>query len=162
MSARLLKCYGYECIENNVKHPKEDLFLYKGHNYCAVHYSEKLKEDEDRAYLYGIIKEYYHVEYPTGVMLGQIKKYTSREHQNYTLRGIAETIKFMATKPNVYMDTNKGIGLVPYLYEEAKMEYMKILATKPLVKTDIRETEMTIQKNKFKKDIKRKTFDFGE
>ena len=159
MAIRLLKCY-YDGDET--KYPKEELHEFHGKNYCLPHYNLKVQEDRDRNKLYAMIRRYYHVKYPTGLMMGQIKKFQTVN--GYTLAGIAETVDYMASLSWVAMDETKGLGLVPYLYEEANnAKTQKLAQVADMKKVPIQST-ITVDKNKFngQRTIKAKKFDFGE
>lgn len=158
---RKLKCYGKSCVENNLKYDRDDLYKYAGKNYCYKHYNKKLIEKRDRNKLYAIIKKYYLVSYPSGLMMGQIKKFV--EVNGYTYTGIAETIEYMASKPSISLDSSKGLGLVPYLYEEAMNVYNSSSAGAKEADFDVQN--VTVNENKFKEENEvksKKTFDFND
>ena len=102
MTRRLLKCYGDSCVAENKKYPQDELYQYGGKNYCFKHYHQKLKDKQDRQRLYGLISKNFNIEYPTGLMLSQIKKFQDINH--YTLEGIAEAVDYMSTQSWVNMD----------------------------------------------------------
>lgn len=161
---RLLKCYGDSCVENSIKYPKDKLFEYKGKNYCFEHLQEKQHEDEDRIKVYAMIKKYFKIPYPTTLMMLQIKKF--QKENGYTLAGIAETIDYMASLPWVTLDSSKGLGLIPYVYDDAfnesiRRKDMQIKAEEDIVKSKT----ITVKEDKFtsnKLKTNNKKFDFGD
>lgn len=85
--------------------------------------SEKDQEKEDWAELYHYIIEIYGHK-PTGMMFKQLGDYR-KDPYNYTNKGMYLTLKyFYETKEQEAME-NTGLGIIPYIYEEAKKNYMK-------------------------------------
>lgn len=164
MPRRLLKCYGDSCVAENKKYPQDELYQYGGKNYCFKHYHQKLKDKQDRQRLYGLISKNFNIEYPTGLMLSQIKKFQDINH--YTLEGIAEAVDYMSTQSWVNMDVKFGLGLVPHVYEDAKEEKIRKDMQASVIKNkqSITDTkEVTIKEKKFEEEskvIKSDKFDF--
>lgn len=115
--ARLLKCYGW-CDE---KHLKEDLIMYKNKNYCAKCLERKEYDDVGRVKLKEQIKKSYGIDYPTGFMLKQSKKF--REEQGYTYQNQAKAIWFADTVQHKEMDEKYGLGIIPFVINQAIIYY---------------------------------------
>lgn len=163
---RMLKCFGKECEQELKKYPKSELFAYKNKNYCFKHFQQKQKEDEDRAKLYGMIKKYFNISYPTGLMLAQIKKFQTVN--GYSLESMADTIDYMASLPWVVLDSSKGLGLIPYVYDDAYNE--RIRSKSAQIKAEeyqqsVKKQVVEINEDKFFNDnvkTNKKKFNFGD
>lgn len=115
--ARLLKCYG-TCEK---KYLKEELTKYKGKNYCQACLKEKRRNDEDYEFLLMKIRTSYNIPYPSGMMLRQIKTFKENRGYSYYNQGLAiEYIKNVLRKK---METKYGLGLVPYVIDDAVKYY---------------------------------------
>lgn len=114
---RLLKCYG-TCGE---KHPKTELTKYKNLNYCITCYRDKMKNDQERQDLLNVISSVYDIPYPTGFMLRQMKQF--KEDRNYSYGDQAKAILYSKNILNKVMKSNYGLGLIPYVIEDAKKYY---------------------------------------
>jgi len=123
LMARQYKCYGF-CGE---KYPKEELQLYKTHNHCKPCYERKVKETEDREELYRMVCQLFNLNFPTGLMLRQIKQF--REERNYTYKNIYFTIDYIVRLQKVKLQPQYGIALVPHYYDEM-LRYYKNLQEK--------------------------------
>ena len=115
--ARLLKCYGW-CEK---KHPKEDLVLYNSKNYCFPCLSRKEYDDVGRSKLHKQIRKSYGIGRPTGFMLKQSKKF--REEQGYTYQNQAKAIWFADTVQHKEMDEKYGLGIIPFVINDAIIYY---------------------------------------
>lgn len=147
----LYKCYG-TC---DGKYPKDEMVEYKGKNYCKECYEIKFKEDTDREKLYKYLQEIFNINYPTGLMLKQIKEY--REDRNYSYKNIYFTLKYMVEIQKKQLQMQYGIALVPHFYDEM-LSYYKRLAEKR-ANTVIEKQEpikIIIKPFEFKNDYKEK------
>jgi len=162
---RLLKCYGKECEEQGKKYPKEELYEHNGKNYCFEHLQARQHEERDRAKLNTVIKQVFHIPYPSMRMKAQIKRF--QQEYSYNLNDIADTIDYMSSLSRVIIDESKGLGLVPYIYDEAMAERLRkqqaqaVAVEKPAIKKRV----ITVSEDKFKTNdlaSKNKKFDFGE
>ena len=115
--ARLLKCYG-TCEK---KYPKEELTKYKGKNYCQTCLKEKRHNDEDYQSLLLQIRKSYNIPYPTGMMLRQIKAF--KNDRGYSYRNQVLAIEYIDNVLRKSMHTKYGLGLVPYVIDEAVAYY---------------------------------------
>lgn len=115
--ARLLKCYG-TCEK---KHLKQELTKHKGKNYCQVCLKEKRRNDEDYQFLLMKIKTSYNIPYPNGMMLKQIKTFKEDRGYSYHNQGLA--IDYIRNVLRKKMETKYGLGLVPYIFDDAVRYY---------------------------------------
>ncbi|PEN61657.1 hypothetical protein [Bacillus wiedmannii] len=138
MSKRLLKCYG-TCGE---KYPQSELTKYKNANHCLPCYQAKVKEVEDREKLYELIKKTFNLNFPTGLMLKQVKQF--REERQYTYKNIAFTIDYIVRIKKMKLHMQYGIALVPHFYDEM-IAYYKDLKRRREQMKDIKPRKVTVK-----------------
>lgn len=80
-----------------------------------------MKDDEERLELINVISSVYDIPYPTGFMLRQMKQF--REDRNYSYGDQAKAILYSKNILNKVMKSNYGLGLIPYVIEDAKKYY---------------------------------------
>lgn len=105
---------------------------------CFKQREEKMKNQNE---LYATIKELYCLDYVTPLLRKQIKDF--QEQYGFTLQGINLTLQYCKFKPNITFDSSIGLGIVPYMYEEAKKDFLR----KKQLKEHM-EQNNTIQKTK--------------
>ena len=120
--ARLYKCYG-TC---DVKYPKEELKKFKNQNYCEKCYDQKVIDTESYKTLLETISLVYSIPYPTGHMLRQIKNF--KEDRNYSYEDQSIAILYAKNILKKDMLPKYGLGLVPYVVEDARRFYQETLA----------------------------------
>ena len=93
------------------------------HEEChKLNLGEKSKTDSDRRELLAYIEKLLNKKIDARI-LKQIKTYT--EDYGYKYKGIQLTLEyFFELKGNLISKAQGGIGIVPYVYEEAKKYYM--------------------------------------
>lgn len=93
------------------------------HASCAGALSEKqTQEEKDREALEQYIIQLFNLEHMDGRITLQIKKYM--QDYKYTYSGILRTLKyFYEVKQNNISKANNGIGIVPWVYQEAYQYY---------------------------------------
>jgi len=116
--ARLLKCYGSDCS----KFPKEEMKEFKGKNYCEKCYEEEKKNSEGYKTFLEVVTEAYSIPYPTGLMLRQAKNF--RNDRNYEYEDQAIAILYIKNILRKEMNTKFGLGLIPYVIDDAKKFYI--------------------------------------
>ncbi len=110
---------------------KETVVNYKknGRYYCKECYEALLKKKEegksDYNKLYDYILELYKKP-PTKQMLKQIKDYI---RDDMTYYGVMMSLKYFHEYMENPIDDTKGIGIVPYVYDEAEGYFNKIIDT---------------------------------
>lgn len=123
---RKVKCPS--CGELNYK---EDAEQVKKRYYCKGECLEEILEEQNKkdrdkddwSELYHYIVELYGHK-PTGMMFKQLGEYR-KDPYNYTNKGMYLTLKyFYETKGNRVAD-NTGLGIIPYVYEDAKKNYIE-------------------------------------
>ena len=94
------------------------------HAACAGTLSpEETQREKDRKDLEQYIIKLFNLEHMDGRITLQIKKYM-QDHPEYTYSGIKRTLEyFYEVKKNSIEKANGGIGIVPWVYEEAKRYY---------------------------------------
>ena len=136
------------------------------HALCAGVLSEKeKKKEEERIALETYIIKLFNLEHMDGKITLQIKRYL-QEHPEYTYSGIRRSLEyFYEIKKNPIDKANGGIGIVPWIYEEAKRYYYnKWLLSQKNKEKDIsayvpKVREIVIQPPK-REPIRRKRFTF--
>ena len=84
---------------------------------------EEKKKEEDKKDLENFIIKLFNLKHMDGRITLQIKKYL-QDHPEYTYSGIKRTLEyFYIIKKNPIEKANGGIGIVPWIYEEAKRYY---------------------------------------
>lgn len=93
------------------------------HASCAGALSEEqAKEEQDRQALEEYIIQLFNLKHMDGRITLQIKKFI--QDYNYTYSGILRTLKyFYEVKKNDLSKSNNGIGIVPWVYQEAYNYY---------------------------------------
>lgn len=98
--------YHSECIENKRIEEEEK-------STAASHYKE----------LIAYICELYATDAPTGMILKQIKDY--QEQYNYKTKGMELALRYFYETLDNKVREGDGIGIIPYVYEDAKYHYLK-------------------------------------
>ena len=126
MAKHLAKClYCGEQFDVN----SEPFFKPRSNRYAHLscyekHQANMTQEQKDEELLYQYIKEIYGKDYNYMMIRKQIETY---QKQGYTFNGIRLSLKFFyEVKNNSTKDSNGGIGIVPYVYEEAKKYYYQL------------------------------------
>lgn len=102
---------------------KAELIKYKNKNYCFKCYKKKTEEDLGREMLVRTISEVFNIPYPTGRMLGQMKRFF--EERNYTYVDQANALTYGRDVLKKKFTSNYGLGLVPYIIDDAREFYAK-------------------------------------
>lgn len=120
--SRLLKCYGEDCVKNNIKHPKEALTKYKSKNYCN-HCLDKLKKQEgQKDKLFEYIKEQYDILFVTPLMqkhINEMRAHGLSYKMVHALIHYCLEVKDNFNKP----DPKFGLFLYSNYYEEMLQYY---------------------------------------
>lgn len=96
------------------------------HESCAKQKeSEQSQEEKDYEALENYIMKIFSKEYVTAKIRKQIKDF--RKEYNYTFSGMLKTlIWWFEIKGNSIDKTNGGIGIIPYIYEDACRYYYSL------------------------------------
>ena len=100
------------------------------HQECSLTEEQKLsKEEQDKIDLENYILQLFKIDYIDAKIRKQIKQY--REEYNYTYSGIRKAlVYFYEVKGNSIEKANGGIGIVPYVYQDAYNYYYHIWMAK--------------------------------
>lgn len=77
---------------------------------------------EDRKELYKYVAKLFYIEHPTGMMMKQIKDF--RNELDYTYKGMTLSLEYWNEILGNSMANAKGVGIIPYIYEDAKKFYI--------------------------------------
>ncbi len=122
-----------KCPECGTYNDKENTVYHNSKYYCKICFENKQKEAQDYKNLVAYICELYQIEAPTRWMLKQIKDY--KEQFNFTYRGIKTTLHyFYEIQEGNSVEDSMGIGIVPFVYDEAKRFYIEKKAVKDSLK----------------------------
>ena len=96
------------------------------HQECSLTEDEKKnKEEQDKIDLENYIMSLFKTDYIDAKIRKQIKQY--KEEYNYTYSGIRKAlIYFFEIKGNSIEKANGGIGIVPYVYQQAYNYYLAL------------------------------------
>jgi hypothetical protein len=86
----------------------------------------KQSETQHRKELIEYICVLYKIEIPTGMILKQIKNFT--EEYKYKYKGIELALRYFYETLDNKPRQGDGIGIVPYVYDDAKRHYIKKMA----------------------------------
>jgi hypothetical protein len=115
--SRLVKCP--YCEE---KLPKEEAYAYKKKYYHPKCFQEWEQQKEHRKELIEYICQLYKLDAPTGMILKQIKEF--QEEYGYKLKGMELALRYFYETLGNPVREGDGIGIIPYVYEEAKKHYI--------------------------------------
>lgn len=122
-----------KCPECGTYNDKENTVYHNSKYYCKICFENRQRESQDYKDLIAYICELYQIEAPTGWMLKQIKDY--KEQFNFTYRGIKTTLHyFYEIQKGNSVEDSMGIGIVPFVYDEAKKFYIDKRAVKESLK----------------------------
>ena len=129
MAKALVKClYCGETFDRNdssIEWVKPTARRY-AHKACADKHDKNMSQDEkDEASLYKYIKELLGNSYEYMRVKKQVEKY--RKEYHYSFSGIEKTLRFFyEIKGNSIDKANGGIGIVPYVYNQAYDYFYKL------------------------------------
>lgn len=129
------------------KIPKTQAFKLKDRTYfCDESCSNKyLKEQESYKELIKYLFDLYNGNIPQYVFL-QIKKYHDERKMKYT--GIKLSLEYYMTIKNGMWSNDKGIGIVEYVYDEAKKYYKEQMKSKSNLKSfEMNTVNVVVNKN---------------
>lgn len=81
------------------------------------------RTEADRQELYALVADLFFIEFPTGGMMRQIKN--MREENGYTYKGMTLSLEYWIDTLGNTMQNAKGVGIIPYIYEDAKQFYIE-------------------------------------
>lgn len=110
--------------EHNKRYYHEECF--RTYHIGAVHYKELIE----------YICEIYNIKAPRGLMVRQIKEY--QEEMGYTLKGMEMSLRYFHEVLENEADA-KGIGIIPYVYEDAKRHYMYMANVRASAESELKK-----------------------
>lgn len=116
--ARQVKCPYCE-----QKLDKDNAYEYKKKYYHVDCFNTWELEKVHRKELIEYICQLYNVSVPSGMILKQIKDF--QEEYKYKLKGMELALKYFHETLGNRPQENGGIGIIPFVYEEAKNHYIK-------------------------------------
>jgi hypothetical protein len=116
--ARMVKCPYCE-----TQLDKDDAHEYKKKYYHKNCFFEWQQESEHRKQLIEYICQLYRLDAPTGLILKQIKDF--QVDYKYKLKGMELALRYFHETLGNPVQQGAGIGIVPFVYEEAKNDYIK-------------------------------------
>jgi hypothetical protein len=132
-----------KCPYCQKSHDKETAVEYKKRYYHEECFETWRQDVENRKELIDYICQLYNLEAPTGMMLKQIKDF--QEDFGYKLKGIELALRYFHITLGNPVKENTSIGIVPYVYEEAKRHYiMKMNVKQSLENTESIEEDKVV------------------
>lgn len=120
MAKHIVKCYycSQDFDTNEEEFVKVNSRRY-AHKSCADHHeSLKTQEERDKEILESYIKELFQIDSITPKIKKQINSF--KKENNYTYSGMYKTLKyFFEIRGNPIEKANGGIGIIPYVWNEA-------------------------------------------
>jgi hypothetical protein len=149
--ARLVKCPRCEQKLN-----KEEAYLYKKRYYHPKCFEEWQRESQDRKELISYICQLYRLDAPTGMMLKQIKEY--KEELKYRYKGMELALRYFHETLGNPVQEGTGIGIIPYVYEDAKNHFITKMKVEESLKNIKQEKAQVVKvispKSTYKRKIK--------
>lgn len=140
--SRKVKCPQCEKLND-----KEITIKHNNRYWCKDCFNLKQKESEDYKNLYDYICQLYDVDILDGMILKQIKDF--RDKFDYTYKGMKTTLNYFYELRGNDVANSKGIGIIPFVYNEAKQFYWdKKQVKESLTNVDLKnfiETRNTIK-----------------
>lgn len=96
-------------------------------------YEEWKEQADDRTQLIEYIMDLHNIDRPSGMMLKQIKEF-QEEPYNYKLKGMLLALKYFHEIQGKPVLDSSGIGIVAYVYEQAKQYYIMKMGIKQSLK----------------------------
>jgi hypothetical protein len=126
---------------------------------------KKDQNKEDWSELYEYIVELYGYK-PTGIMFKQLGAFR-KDPYNYTNKGMYLTLKYFYETKGQSVIENKGLGIIPYVYEEAKRNYLEQMEVSEYnngyeSNEEIERVRINRRKNKNKERLIGSIIDFDE
>jgi molybdopterin converting factor small subunit len=135
--ARQVKCPYCE-----IKLDKDEAYEYKKRYYHANCFETWRSEVEQRKELLDYICKLYSIDAPTGMMTKQIKDY--QQEYNYKLKGMELALRYFYETLDNKVREGDGIGIIPFVYEEAKNHYVKQMKISESLSNIKKNEEITV------------------
>jgi hypothetical protein len=103
-----------------------DMTTRSGKKYCTDCIEIKDKENEDWSILFEYIKEIYKLNEVPILIITQLNKYRKDEVHPLTSIGMYYTLKYYYEILDNEIQDDKGVGIIPYYYDQASRYYSKV------------------------------------
>jgi hypothetical protein len=143
--ARQVKCPYCEKQLN-----KDDAYEYKKRYYHQECFETWQREGQDYKDLLAFICDIYRLEVPNGMILKQIKEF--KEDLHYKYKGMELALRYFYETMGNSVQEGSGIGIIPYVYEDAKKHYitkLKVQESLKNIENNIEKKVITIQSPQF-------------
>lgn len=98
---------------------------------CEDCQAARVQEQEDRQELYNLVAKLFFMKHPTGMMMKQIKDF--KQDLEYTYKGMTLSLIYWTETLGNSMANARGVGIIPYIYEDAKQFYIEKMRIKKAV-----------------------------
>lgn len=142
-----------EC-ERNVDRNIEPFVTHSKRHYHEACYQQFQLRGQHRDELIRYICELYRIQTPNGFMLKQIKEF--QDDYGYTLKGMELALRYFHDIEGNSVDA-KGIGIVPYIYEDARDYYRRMSDVKKASRNVVEMQEEKVEVVKFSNRNRRKS-----
>lgn len=112
-----------KCPKCGVSNNKEDTIKYNNRYYCPTCLDDYQQDSESYKNLITYICDLYQVKSPPMLIVKQIKDFKDTDKYNFTNVGIQYTLQYYYHILGNGVNTDMGIGIVPYYYDKAKLYY---------------------------------------
>lgn len=103
-----------------------------GHEQCCIIEDQRKKTPEEELDLY--IMKLYDIPFVSPYMKKQIEKY--RVNYQYSYTGMLRSLKYWYEIKKTPFDASKGVGIIPYIYQDAYNYYYSIWLANQKAKED--------------------------
>lgn len=122
----MAKVTSSKCAMCGNKFLTEEMTSRGGKKYCNDCIEIKDKENEDWSTLFEYIKEIYKLKEVPILIITQLNKYRKDEVHPLTSIGMYYTLKYYYEILDNEIQDDKGVGIIPYYYDQAKKYYAKV------------------------------------
>lgn len=148
---RLVKCpYCEEKLDKDEAHPHNKRYY---HQKC---FDTWQKESEDYKELLAYISGLYRGEFNTMLIKKQIKEF---KEEGYKYKGMELALRYFFDTLGNRMQDDKGIGIIPWVYVDAKQHYIKQMNIAKSINNLDNDNEVIVHINTNKTKRKNKKID---
>lgn len=121
-----------KCPRCEKKLSKSESYPYKKRYYHPECFEEWQRESQDRKDLISYICQLYRLDAPTGMILKQIKEF--KEELKYKYKGMELALRYFHETLGNPIQERTGIGIIPFVYEDAKKHFITRMNVQESVK----------------------------
>lgn len=132
-----------------------------GGYFCQQCYEKKERESEDWKGLIDTIMEYYNLDKPTGMILSQLKEYTSL--YGYSHAGMTYTLWYCKEILEMEFDESYGVGCIKFNYDRARrfFDQQEKISQSAQNQRKVQEKKVRVDLSKVNKRRNTKIVDFN-